>query len=758
MEKQSNGKPSGTTLFTRRKALGTLAVLAASLESVVPVKAGVQPARAAEFTENDPYGRIASGGLSPNDITQVYPGIWKIHFGGPSEAVTPLAFRTAGADRAAIGALPEVSAIPLDIAAMSWTVSARGVSLQMPMTTEEHIYGLGLDTEIFDMTGRRAICCPSDQPQDKMNYSHAPVPFYVSSRGYGVFVDTARYAWIYTGNVAPVADSSETASPAPAKAVLSARELYQPRTLTRKTMMIDVHPSRGVDIYIFGGPTLRAAVQRYNLFSGGGAVPPLWGLGVHFRSASQMPAEHILALAQRIRRERMPFTIWGLEPGWQSHTYPCSFVWNKKNFPNPDKFIQEMKGMHYHMNLWEHAFTSSVSPMFKKLKPWSGNYLVWGGLVPDFASPQTRKIWIDHHERIMFSKGVDGVKLDECDNQPYRAHPWSFPEASVFPSGLDGELMHSLFGALYQQTMMEPLTRRNLRTWGLVRDTYALAAPLPYMVYSDSYDLGCYLRGVCKQGFCGLLWDPEVRQASSVEDLYRRTQLVIFSPMAVVDCWYMNLPPWLQVNRAKSNAGQLMSDHQTVTQVVRKLLELRMSLIPYLYAAFNEYRLTGMPPIRAMVMDWPQDPKTRAIDDQFMFGPAIMVAPLLTGQSTRRVYLPHGTWYDFSTHQQYKGGRWLTISRPPEEVPMFVKSDTLLPLARPVEYITPETCFEVTVHVFGKAPAPITLYEDDGMSYDFQKGKQNRIAITWTQGRGEVQKSGAYSGPIRYKIAAFEQE
>lgn len=88
---------------------------------------------------------------------------------------------------------------------------------------------------------------------------------------------------------------------------------------------------------------------------------------------------------------------------------------------------------------------------------------------------------------------------------------------------------------------------------------------------------------------------------------------------------------------------------------------------------------------------------------------------------------------------------------------MFVKSDTLLPLARPVEYITPETCFDVTVHVFGESPEPITLYEDDGMTYDFQKGKQNRIAITWAQGHGKVQKSGAYGGPVRYKITAFQQ-
>jgi alpha-D-xyloside xylohydrolase len=756
MQQKNTGKAAPPLLFTRRETLAALIGAAATVKFAPSVQARPEPAPS-EVLQRDPYGRVASGGVSASSIKEIYPGVWRIHFGGASEIVTPLTFRTAPADAAGLAALPSVSSIPLNTNEMSWTLSARGVSLQLPMTDNEHIYGLGLDTEIFDMTGRRAICCPSDQPQDKMDYSHAPVPFFVSSRGYGVYVDTARYAWFYTGDVAPAAYADERGNEGAGHASESTRDLYRPRALAHKTMMIDVHPSRGVDIYVFAGPGVREAVQRYNLFSGGGAVPPLWGLGMHFRSAGPMPGNQILELAHRIRREKMPFTMWGLEPGWQSHTYPCSFMWNKKNFPDPDSFIKQMKGMEYHLNLWEHAFTSPVSPMFEPLKAWSGNYLVWGGLVPDFATPEARRIWQRHHDKIMFDKGIDAVKLDECDNQPYRAHPWSFPEASVFPSGMDGELMHSLFGELYQQTMLEPLTRRNLRTWGLVRNTQALAAPLPYTIYSDSYDLACYLRGVCKQGFCGLMWDPELRQAASIEDMYRRIQLVIFSPLAVVDCWYMNLPPWLQINRNLSNRGELMPDHDTVTRVVRSLFELRMSFIPYLYAAFNEYRLTGMPPVRAMVMDWPDDPHTFEIDNQFMFGPSIMVAPILTGQKQRKVYLPHGTWYDLSTQRRLDGGRWITVSLPPEEVPMFVKAGTLLPIARPVEYITPETCFDITLYAFGSSPASITLYEDDGVTLDYKRGRQNRLTITWAHGRSELQRHGNYNGPVRYRITGHKQ-
>ena len=728
---------SRPVVVTRREALGSMAMLAAAVEAGGIIRAAAATPPTAK-SQDDPFGTVTSGGVADADITEIYPGIWRIHIGKNSERVTPLPFRSAPADTAAISQLPAVAKMPLNQRTMSWTLSTRGISVQFPINGEERIYGLGLDTEIFDMTDRRAICRPSDTPQDKMNYSHAPVPFYVSSRGYGLYVDTARYAWFYTGNVFPKADVSNTKN---------------------KTMMIDVHPSRGLDIYVFAGPTLRDAVQRYNLFSGGGAMPPLWGLGIHYRSESMMSAPEIVSLARRLREEKMPCNIWGLEPGWQKQTptYSSSFVWDQGRFPDPDGFIKTLKAMNFHLNLWEHAFTNQVSPMFKALKPWSGNYLVNGGLVPDFATPQAQKIWAAHHKKIMFSKGIDGVKLDECDASPYRAHPWSFPEAGVFPSGMDGELMHSLFGVLYQKALLEPLTQRNTRTWSLVRETFALASPLPFVIYSDSYDFKCYLRGVCKQAFSGVMWVPEVRDTASVEELYRRVQMAIFAPVVLVNCWYMKLPPWLQINHALSNQGHLMSDHQAVTHVIRTLFELRMRLIPYLYAAFQQYRLCGMPPIRPMIMDWPADVHAHSIDDQFMFGPAILVAPIEPGQTERKVYLPAGRWYDFATHEQFPGEQWMTVRKPTEQVPMFVKSGTLLPLAEPMEYVAPETCFDITVHIFGSPVESISLYEDDGVSLDYLKGGQNRLEITWSDGHGEVKKTGGYSGPARYKIKAFNK-
>jgi len=290
-----------------------------------------------------------------------------------------------------------------------------------------------------------------------------------------------------------------------------------------------------------------------------------------------------------------------------------------------------------------------------------------------------------------------------------------------------------------------------------VRNSHALAAPLPYAVYSDSYDHICYIRGLANAGFSGQLWVPEVRDASSVEDLLRRVQAVLFGPQAMINCWYMKMPPWLQIDRDKSNAGEMMADHEQVTATVRDLFRLRMSLIPYLYSAFNEYRLTGMPPVRAMVMDWSADAAMRKIDDQFMFGESMMVAPLVARQKSRTVHFPAGTdWYDFHTGEKIAGGSAIEVSPPIEQIPLYVRANTLLPLAEPVEHVADDTRFELMVRVFGEKPAAFKLYEDDGVSFDFEKGAQNRVVLAWEGGKGDLRREGGYHGAERYRVTGWK--
>jgi alpha-D-xyloside xylohydrolase len=683
----------------------------------------------------------------------IAPGIWRLHFGNP-EQFTPTHFRSAPIDTTNLEKMPFEQPMPLDAAKIFFQVSDRGCSLQWPMSPGESIYGFGLHTELFNMANRRVMLKPTDKPENDLGESHAPAPFYVSSSGYGVFVDTARFASFYTGDVSPAGNPAETDN----KGIqTSTTELYRARAQRMKTMLVDVPAAKGVDVYVFAGPTMLDAVERYNLFSGGGALPPLWGLGVQYRGYTKYGAAESLALAARIRDAHMPCDVWGIEPGWQSKVYSCSFVWDTNRFPDPNGFLQKMGAMNYRMNFWEHAFTHPSSPIYDELKAWSGNYLVWNGLVPDFASPQGRQIFLKQNRVALFDRNVESVKLDECDYQPESPAPWSFPLASKFPSGLDGEVMHSLFGLLYQQTMWEPYQEKGLRTWGLVRNSHALASPLPYVLYSDSYDARCYVRGLANAGFSGLLWDPEVRNADSVEDFYRRLEVAIFSHDTVIDSWFIPNPPWDQVDRKKNERNQFMPDHQAVADNVRTLLQLRMSFIPYLYSAFNEYHATGKPPIRALVLDWPADPKARQMDDEFMFGDSILVAPIFAGEKSRLVYLPAGNWHDFWTHAKIRGGRTIEATNGVGQIPLFVKSGALLPLAEPVESIKPDTCFNITVNIVGDKPADFVLYEDDGVTTAYATGEQNQIVLHASGDNHSNLRSGNYRGSERYQITSWKQ-
>jgi alpha-D-xyloside xylohydrolase len=691
----------------------------------------------------------------------VAPGIWKIRLGKPEE-FTPSYFHTAAKDKEHLKTLPMVGGMPLDAVKISFQVSSHGCAVRLPMAADKSIYGFGLNTELFDMTrtatghtGRRVFLKPTDHPENDLGESHAPVPFYVSSRGYGVFVDTARFASFYTGNIAPVEAAMETGN---IIAKTSTADLYRPQEQKNKTMLVEIPAAKGVDVYIFAGPAILDAVRRFNLFSGGGCVPPLWGLGVQYRGDGQFDADESLKVAAQLRADHIPCDVWGVEPSWQTKTYSCSFVWNTNKFNDPDDFIRKMHQQDFRLNFWEHAFTHPSSPMYSALKPWSGDYAVWGGLVPDFASPEGRQIFLAQNRKVLFDKGVDGVKLDECDYQPDSATPWSFPPVSKFPSGLDGEQMHSLFGLLYQQTMLEPYSEKSLRTWGLVRNSQALATSLPYVIYSDSYDHRCYVRGLVNEGFSGLLWTPEVRDADSIEDLYRRVETVIFSPEALINCWYIKNPPWQQIDKDKNNRNEWMPDRQQVTDGIRKLLQLRMSFVPYLYSSFNDYHLKGTPPIRALVLDWPDDSAVREIDDQYMFGASVMVAPLFAGQKERSVYLPAGDWYDFWTHQKYSGSQTIEATNNQEQIPLFVKAGTLLPLSGLLEHIRADTVFDLTVYSFGPQPADFILYEDDGDSNDFAIGKQNQIRLHWDDSGHSVARTGGYKGLPRYRIVNWQHE
>ncbi|MGH7973258.1 MAG: TIM-barrel domain-containing protein, partial [Limisphaerales bacterium] len=336
---------------------------------------------------------------------QVVPGVWRFSFGTP-EKITPVKTRHYQIATDGLEGLPKVSACPVEVSA---TISERGVLLRVPLASDEKIYGLGLQLQSFQQRGLKKRLRVNADPARDTGDSHAPVPFYVTTRGYGVFVDTARYATFYLGG----------------------KKLKGEGSGAQDEVLVEVPEAAGAHVYVFGGPTLRQAVQRYNLFSGGGPMPPRWGLGFWYRGDANYSQSNLLSLATEFRERNIPCDVLGLEPGWQTHAYSCSYVWSSK-FPSPATLLQELAKQHFRLNLWEHAFVHPSSPIYQSLLAHSCDYEVWGGLVPDFVDPQARSIFAAFHDKEHIALGVSGYKADECDNSDFTGN-WSFPEVSRFP-------------------------------------------------------------------------------------------------------------------------------------------------------------------------------------------------------------------------------------------------------------------------------------------------------------------------------------
>jgi alpha-D-xyloside xylohydrolase len=218
---------------------------------------------------------------------------------------------------------------------------------------------------------------------------------------------------------------------------------------------------------------------------------------------------------------------------------------------------------------------------------------------------------------------------------------------------MDGQQYHSMLGTLYMKTILEALDGKP--TLSSVRSAGALCAPYPFVLYSDLYDHKDFIRGLATAGFSGILWTPELRDAKSREELIRRMQTIVFSPQCLINGWYCEKLPWL--------------DHDCEDEI-RALMQERERLIPKLMAAFEQYHKTGTPPVRALVSDYTNDPETYRIDDEYLFCDDMLVAPMVCGEQTRKVYLPAGTWRDYYSDTVYEQG-WIEVTT--EQIPVFVK-------------------------------------------------------------------------------------
>jgi alpha-D-xyloside xylohydrolase len=472
---------------------------------------------------------------------------------------------------------------------------------------------------------------------------------------------------------------------------------------------VQIH-GNGLEIVIFAGNTFLDIVSRYNLYCGGGAMPPLWGLGFWHRVHARINAEQINTEVELFEKKDFPLDVIGLEPGWQTKSYPCTFEWQKKRFPDPRGFARGLLDKGIRLNLWENPYISPESRIYKEMYPLSGSHMVWLGIVPDYTFAEARKLLTDQHAQDHISIGVSGYKIDEVDGYDQ----WLWPDHATFPSGISAEIMRQSYGLMMQQMLYHDLFKeRNIRTYGLVRASNGAASGYPFAIYSDSYSHSQYITGLSSASLCGILWTPEARNARIGREWLNRMQTVCFSPLAQLNAWSSNKKPW---------------SYDDVIDPVREVIKIRMRLIPYFYTAFANYYLKGIPPVRAMILEEAlSNNEFVNTTDQFMFGPSILVAPFYENNDTKRdVKLPPGNWYDFYTGEKVGNGTTITVTAKDlgNKIPLYVKEGAIIPmLTKSVRCTDRAYGCPLEVRVYGNSKGSYDLYEDDGKTFDYQKGK-----------------------------------
>jgi alpha-glucosidase (family GH31 glycosyl hydrolase) len=694
--------------------------LAAALLPVASV-----PARAAELAPRPKW-------------TLVAPGVWKATIGSP-EDFTLLSAAGQEPMVEALAAMP-AAIFPLAENEIEGRPDARHTVLRFPLALDEDIYGLGVDFLSLRRTGS-VFQLHEDHWGGRPGRTHAPVPFYVSTQGYGVLIDSARYLDVHVGLSVRLAAKEKP--PVIDRTTGGRQWSSRPRS---DSVEIAV-PAAGVVVYVFAGPTPLDAVRRYNLFCGGGALPPKWGLGFLTRTPTAYTAQQALAEVDAFRERGIPLDMLGLEPGWQDHAYPCSFEWDAKRFPDPAGFLAELEKRHVRANLWFNPYVSPTAPLYTKLLPFAGSHLVWNGIVPDYTLPEPRKIFGDHLLKTVVSVNpvaIGGFKIDEVDGNDQ----WMWPDYATFPSGHDGEQLRQTYGVLLQRTVLDVFRGLNRRTLGQVRGTNGGTSSFPFVIYNDNYDFNEYITAVANTSFAGVLWSPEVR-AGTGEDMLRRVQAVCFSPLALFNGWATETKLW---------------SHADVAGPIRDTIMLRQRLLPYWYTTFAQYHYQGTPVIRAMPLiagfkapgataqagklDATTNPyaigTVTEVKNQYLVGDALLVAPIAPGVTSRKVSLPPGRWYNFYTGKLAGENETIEVTPPLAQIPLFVKDGALIPLTAERQWAPGrDEMVPLEIRHYGEKAGELSLYDDDGETFDYERG-----VSSWTKLSVAKDTAGVWRGEV----------
>ncbi len=559
------------------------------------------------------------------------------------------------------------------------------------LSHDESIYGLGEHFGRINKVGETLRLWIHEGVGNTSGRIYKSVPFYVSTRGYGVFFNQTHPMTFWVG------------------------------TKEKSKVQVAVEEKK-LDYYLFAG-SVREILGNYTELTGRAPVMPKFSFGTWISRMSYLTQQEVLDVAMILRENKFPADVIHIDDRWFSEGWKCDWQFEPSTFTAPEEMCKQLHEQGFRVSVWQEPYVLKSTNVWKEA---SRNKYVAKNKAPfifcgqfeaapiDFTNPDAVLWYQQRLIKPLLEMGVDIIKTDFGEGiQP----------GMQFKEG-NGHALHNVYPLLYNKAAYDITAEvhgeENAMVWG--RSGYAGSQRYPVQWSGDNSasfgSMQSSLRGGLCYGLSGFTyWSQDTGGFTGVptDDLIIRwTQLSVFQSHIRYHGCYPFREPWNFSNQAQA--------------IMRQYLNLRYQLIPYLYSESITSAVLGLPLLRAMVVDYQSDRTVHSIDDQFMCGSNILVAPIMRKSSERTFYLPEGLWYEFFSKECVGGKQWMTREYDLEKIPIWLKAGSIIPFG-PVIQNTTELTDQTPLNL-------ILLLDHNGKAgYQFYQNQDSVVDIkAWSQG------------------------
>ena len=527
----------------------------------------------------------------------------------------------------------------------------RYLSAQLALGVGENVYGLGERFTAFIKNGQ-SVDIWNEDGGTSSEQAYKNIPFYLTNNGYGVFVNHA-------GRV-----SLEVASEAVERVQFSAQ-------------------TQDLEYLVIYGPTPAQILSRYTALTGRPPLLPEWTFGLWLSTSfvTDYDEKTVKSFIDEMARRDIPLSVFHFDCFWMREFQWCDFEWDPITFPEPEAMLRRLKADGLHISLWINPYIGQASPLFAEARDlgyllrrndgpggtagsvWQWDLWQAGNAIVDFTNPAA-KAWFQSKLRPLLQMGVDCFKTDVGER---------IPQDVVYHDGSDPEQMHNLYTQLYNQAVWELLQeQKGDQAVVFARSATVGGQTMPVHWGGDNTSsfesMAESLRGGLSLGLSGFgYWSHDIGGFEGSPDPAVFKRWVAFGLLSSHSRLHGNESvrvPWA-------------FDEEAVA-VTRRFAKLKQELMPYLMATAKQAHENGTPMMRAMLLEFPEDRTCWYLDQQYMFGPDLLVAPVFSAEGTVEFYLPAGDWTNYFTGEVIAGGRWVTERHDFDSLPLYVRNQPSL--------------------------------------------------------------------------------